>query len=68
MHLKTSESDVYRRQILTYKDCPRTESIKFSHNSFITNIYSEHLHVISEKEIIHALMRVVATNATDIQY
>ena len=27
-HLYTSESDVCRRQILTYKDGPRTERIK----------------------------------------
>ena len=26
--LYTSESDVYRRQILTYKDGPRTERVK----------------------------------------
>ena len=26
--LYTSKSDVYRRQILTYKDCPRTERVR----------------------------------------
>ena len=28
--LWTSESDVYRRQILTYKDGPRTERVKMA--------------------------------------
>ena len=28
LHLYTSESDVYRRRILTYKDAPRTERVK----------------------------------------
>ena len=30
--LYTSESDVYRRQILTYKDGPRTERVKYPSN------------------------------------
>ena len=34
-HLYTSESDVYRRQILKYKDNPRTERFKMVRNVLI---------------------------------
>ena len=37
--LYTSESDVYRRQILTYKDGPRTERFKDDSASMRKNDY-----------------------------
>ena len=37
----TSESDVYRRQILTYKDGPRTEGVKVTSDDISYGVNSK---------------------------
>ena len=36
--LYTIESDLYRRQTLTYKDGPRAERVKYNHSYYIIHI------------------------------